>query len=506
MSFAARLAAARAGRADIDDLGELARQALAEGEEEAALPWVRAAAEKARSARLWQWAGLLHRSLDAHRAALDAFGEAASLAPADPGIAHGRARTALEAGIDAVGLFEVAERLGPPNGDILIGLAAARWASGRGEEAEAALDAIVAQVPLWIAGHAQLAQLRALMGRAAEATASFERALTREPSSPLLWRGLLDLHRRGEDYAALAADTDRALAAEVAAPQVADYAAIAAVELGWTDRADHLLGAIADPGMQAGLSVWRARHLLRTGRLGEASSLIGAEIDAGGPRRAAIWPYAALAWRLSADPRHDWLAGDPRLVGQFDLRDQLPPLDLLAAHLRSLHIAGGEYLDQSVRGGTQTDGPLFSRIDPMIQTLRAAVVRAVETYIAALPPPDAGHPLLTLRRDRRPRFAGSWSVRLRGGGYHAGHVHPQGWISSALYVALPPARPGDASDAGWLALGEPQAALGLALPATQIVQPMPGRLVLFPSWLWHGTRPFGEGERLTVAFDVRPPV
>jgi hypothetical protein len=28
--------------------------------------------------------------------------------------------------------------------------------------------------------------------------------------------------------------------------------------------------------------------------------------------------------------------------------------------------------------------------------------------------------------------------------------------------------------------------------------------VLFPSYLWHGTRPFdGPGERITIAFDIR---
>ena len=75
----------------------------------------------------------------------------------------------------------------------------------------------------------------------------------------------------------------------------------------------------------------------------------------------------------------------------------------------------------------------------------------------------------------------------------------------ALYVALPEKRPGDAPEAGWLTLGEPQAALGLDLPPTRMVEPVAGRLVLFPSWMWHGTRPFVEGERLTVAFDVAPP-
>lgn len=504
MNFADQLAAVRAGRVDVGGLGQFASLALDAGEEEAALPWVAAAAKRSRTARLWQWTALLHRALDAHREALDAFGAAARLAPADQGIAHGRARVTMEAGLDAVALFETAGGLGPPNGDILIGLAAARWAAGRGEEAEAALDAIVAEVPLWMQGHVQLAQLRALMGRPVQATTSFERALAQQPDSPALWRGLLDLHLGHEDYASQAIGVQRAAAAGVPSDQVADHAAIAAAELGDVDRADALF-ASAPAAMQAGLNLWRVRHDLRTGRIEPALALIDGEIAAGGARCAAIWPYAALGWRLAGDPRYDWLVGAPELVRAFELSDALPPLDELADHLRSLHIAQGEYRDQSVRGGTQTDGPLFCRIDPMIQALRTAVAGAVETYVAALPPLDPDHPLLGLCRDRRPRFAGSWSVRLRGGGHHANHVHPQGWISSALYIALPPETAKDAPHAGWLALGEPQAALGLDLPPTQMVEPAPGRLILFPSWLWHGTRPFGEGERLTVAFDVAPP-
>lgn len=504
MNFADQLAAARAGRADIDGLSHLASLALDAGKEEAALPWLAAAAEKLGAARLWQWTGLLRRALDAHRDALDAFDTAARLAPADAGIAHGRARIAFEAGLDAVALFEAAARLGPPNGDILIGLAAARWASGRGEEAAAELDAIVAQVPLWTQGHAQLAQLRALMGEPAGAIPSYERALALQPDSLALWRGLLDLHLEHEDYAAQAVAIKRAEAAGVPAAQIADHAAIAVAELGEIDRADALF-ASAPTAMQTGLNLWRIRHLLRTARLELALPLIDDEIGSGGARRAAAWPYAAIAWRLAGDPRHDWLVGAPQLVREFDLRDKLPPLGELAGLLRSLHIANGEYRDQSVRGGTQTDGPLFCRIDPMILALRAAIVGAIEAYAGALPPPDANHPLLALRRDRRVRFAGSWSVRLRGGGYHANHVHPQGWISSALYIALPADGGEAAPHAGWLALGEPQTALGLALPPTQLVHPAPGRLILFPSWLWHGTRPFSAGERLTVAFDVAPP-
>lgn len=505
MNFAARLAAVRSGRADVDEIGGLANLALDEGEEESVLPLVVAAANRSGSARLWQWTGLLHRGLDDHAAALAAFEEAVRLAPGDASIAHGHARVAYEAGLDAVALFETAERSGPPSSDVLIGLAAARWATGRGDEAEAALDSILMQVPMWIAGHVQLAQLRALMGRAEEAYASLERALVQAPKSLPLWRALFNLHLEGENHAELAEGILRAEAAGIPGPEIADYAAICAAECGDGDRADQLFEALLGEAVCQSTRIWFVRHLLRTRRFARVGSLIDAEIEAGGARRGAIWPYADLFWRLTGDRRADWLSGNPALVRAFDLSDRLPPLAQLAEYLRSLHIARGEYLDQSVRGGTQTDGPLFCRVDPMARALRASVTEAVKAYIAALPETDPEHPLLAMRRDRRVRFAGSWSVRLHHGGFHANHVHPQGWISSALYVALPKRQPGDRADAGWFKLGEPQAALGLDMLPTQLVEPVPGRLVLFPSWLWHGTQPFSDGERLTVAFDVAPP-
>jgi uncharacterized protein (TIGR02466 family) len=183
----------------------------------------------------------------------------------------------------------------------------------------------------------------------------------------------------------------------------------------------------------------------------------------------------------------------------------LLPIDELASTLRQLHKARGEYLDQSVRGGTQTDGPLFSRIDPVIRKLRQAIVTAVERHVAQLPAADPRHPTLRHPRDRKIRFSGSWSVRLRSGGRHANHVHPQGWISSALYVALPPKAPGEPEDAGWLALGKPDELLEVELAPWRKIEPKVGHLALFPSCMWHGTIPFNDGERLTVAFDVAPP-
>jgi hypothetical protein len=46
--------------------------------------------------------------------------------------------------------------------------------------------------------------------------------------------------------------------------------------------------------------------------------------------------------------------------------------------------------------------------------------------------------------------------------------------------------------------------LGIALDPFRTVAPEPGWLTLFPSIMWHGTVPIAGGERMTVAFDVKP--
>jgi tetratricopeptide (TPR) repeat protein len=383
----------------------------------------------------------------------------------------------------------------------MLGLIAARTAAGEAGPAIEELDRILDGSPLWIEGHFQLAQLRTLTGDASAAAASLERAIARQPRDPNLWLALCDLHLRREDYGQLRETIARAAAAGIPAATLQVHNAVAAGELGEA-QADELqsdAAATANPH----LMLWRVRHLLRQGRAAEALPLIDRELES--ERRPAIWPYAAAAWRLTGDARSAWLEDQPGLVSVTDIASNLGPIAPLVERLRALHARSGQYLDQSVRGGSQTDGPLLSRIEPEIRRLRSAIVAAVQGYVEQLPPPDPAHPLLGQRRDRRIRFAGSWSVRLRSGGRHSNHVHPQGWISSALYLDLPDIGPAEPSDAGWLLLGEPDAALGLDLPAHSKVEPRVGQLVLFPSWMWHGTRPFAEGERLTVAFDVAPP-
>lgn len=484
---------------DPEALADLASKALAEGTEEQALTRLEEAARTARTdARLWQWTALLHRALDQHDRALASFEEAARLAPDDPSIAHGHARVALEAGLDARALFDRALKL-RPSGDIILGRTAGRYAMGEGDAAATELAAILKSNPLWTQGHRQWAQLIAMLGRPDEATATIDAALKAQPENVALWQTAMEILSSAERHSDAREMADAAIVATRDATSFALPMAAALSDSGEVEMAGQAFARLGEPG-NVSHAIHLARYLVRREEWQRLSLLADRWMQ--GNDAHYFWPYASIAWRKTSDTRWEWLEGDNRLVQTFDIAAELSSIDALGACLRSLHAGSGRFLDQSVRGGTQTDGPLFARLEPEIRDLRRAIVKAVERYRASLPPMDATHPMLRHRRDGPVRFSGSWSVRLEGAGFHSHHVHPQGWISSAFYVSIPEGMEGEE---GWLTLGEPQAELGVQLPPVRRISPRPGQLVLFPSMMWHGTLPFDSGERMTVAFDVAPP-
>jgi tetratricopeptide (TPR) repeat protein len=472
------------------------------GLQEEVLPLLHASAKvHPRHARLRQVLGLMHRALDELDPAIEAFESAAALAPNDALIAHGHARAALEAGRPARALFERALALAPADDGVVLGLVAAIVAEGDWRKAAGVLEARLRERPDWTAGHATLARLRWVVGDRQGYTSTLEQALATRPRDIQLWRELLANLVHAERFEEALAAVERGRAAAGGHILFDANEAICRGEMGELERADRLLKAL-DNLNDPTLAVRHIRVLLRSGRIAEAAAM--AETGLSGPTPNVFWPYLASAWRLLGDERWQWLEGQPGLVEVYDLAPEIGAMDSLAERLRALHTAVGQPLDQSVRGGTQTDGNLFARSEPEIRVLRKAIVEAVRSHIAGLPPPDPRHPQLGCRRTPV-RFSGAWSVRLVGEGHHSSHVHPAGWFSSAFYVALPDECDRGGGDAGWLTLGEPPAELGLDLAPFRQIEPKPGRLALFPSTMWHGTRPFRRGERLTVAFDVAFP-
>jgi tetratricopeptide (TPR) repeat protein len=450
--------------------------------------------------RLWHVLGLLYRAQEDSAEAIKAFGQAAKIAPNDPKVTHGLARVTLEAGQDAIRLFDTAHSVAPSDGSVLMGRAAAQSAMGKTNAAIADLDRMLQQSPAWIEGQDLLANLRWMNGQRDTFVDGYERALAKQPKNTGLWFSLINILTQVEQFREADAVVRRARL-HVADKRALDICeAICASELRDDSRADRLFDAVA-PYAEMPLAVRYVRHMLRTNRPEEAAKC--GEERVGDPDANEMWPYLGIAWRMTGDKRWEWLERDDRLIQTYDIGDRVD-MDALAAHLRTLHVLKADMAGQSVRGGTQTDGPLFARADPEIRMLRAAIVDTVQEHMRSLAPIDPDHPVL--RYAPGPvSFGGSWSVRLAGEGRHTHHIHPRGWCSSALYVSLPPQDEFGEPPAGWLAFGVPPEELALDLPPYKMVEPKVGRLALFPSIMWHGTMPFDYGERLTVAFDVQAP-
>jgi uncharacterized protein (TIGR02466 family) len=102
--------------------------------------------------------------------------------------------------------------------------------------------------------------------------------------------------------------------------------------------------------------------------------------------------------------------------------------------------------------------------------------------------------------DVKPKLDSLWVNLLRGSGQHSGHIHPHSILSGTLYVEVP-------KGSGAIRFEDPRLPLMMAAPPRQdtfvTVEPRPGLLLLWESWLRHEVLPgAGKGERLSISFNL----
>ena len=108
--------------------------------------------------------------------------------------------------------------------------------------------------------------------------------------------------------------------------------------------------------------------------------------------------------------------------------------------------------------------------------------------------------------DTKPKLDSLWVNLLKSGGQHSGHIHPHSIISGTLYVQVP-------AGSGAIRFEDPRLPLMMAAPPRTkdapeelqpfiTIQPRPGLLLMWESWLRHEVLPgTGRGERLSVSFN-----
>ena len=459
------------------------------------------------NARLLALRGVLLKNFDRADEAVAAFDAALGIEPGRA-LTHfhrGVALRVLERNAEAVVAHERARGLGLTGPQLDTAQAAALLEVGEVERAEALYESAFA------AGEAEagaaLARLRREYRDDADPFAHYAAQAQARPADGAAWRRWLGALLEYRDYPALSEASGHAVRHHPDDRAIRAFASYADAVAGDLSRGIEALELLCDAAPDDGaLHLTLAELRMRQGALGEAErhALAATQMN---PRDPGGWAWLGTVWRLTGDPREDWLCDYERLVLVTEVgEDAAAYASQIAAALEPYHVTRRAPGNQSLRAGTQTSGDLFARPDPVLRGFAHEAMRAVEAAVAELPH-DPTHPFLSRPREDL-RFAGSWSVRLTGdGGHHVPHFHSAGWLSSAYYAALPVEMTAAAPDstAGHIQFGSPPAGLGLDLQPRRIVRPESGRLVLFPSYLWHGTLPFpGDGTRLTAAFDVAP--
>jgi tetratricopeptide (TPR) repeat protein len=388
-----------------------------------------------------------------------------------------------------------------------------------------------------------LVRARALqgMGRFDDAERAYRRALQRRPTAEVHADLAQLIWTRSGDGALALRDIDAALGASPGEPSLSRAKAKFLDNIGDRDGAYRTIAAAlarpgSDPSLHADaalLAGWtdgaaalahaRKAAAALPGRGDVMAALCQAHLAAGEPEPALAiaqalrqhWPrdqfmltLIGMAWRMMGDPRYRALYDYGRLVRSQSL--ETPPgwsslasyMDDLRASLGALHRLRAHPIGQSLRNGVQTPQDLSRNEDPAIQSFFLAIRGPIEAYLDGV-----GQDGEALGRPYAPgdgyRVDKAWSVLLRPDGFHIDHIHPRGWISSACYIDLPAAV--EREPEGWLKFGEPGLPTRPHLPAEHFVKPTLGHIVLFPSYMWHGTVAFSGAEpRMSAALDVIP--
>src|SRR6185312_13771411 len=415
--------------------------------------------------------------------------------------------TALERFGEAETTLKTALALRPNSREALFALGNMLERTARANEAIEAYGRAIGIAPDFVEAHRRLNALAWEMGRSDLNLKSYAVARSRIGETPDLLLAEADqLLRQGQ---AKAAEPLLRRAHDIAPMRhdISNFLSRALISQRRFDEGIELLDAVvkADAG---GIDNYRvlASALLQNRQPRDAAQMLERAL-ALAPHDQANLAFLTLAWRELGDSRLAALADISKFVRVYDLPPPSGFNDVasfnraLGEDLVALHTRNTAPLDQTLRGGSQTPGYLFDNHSKALDGVREKILEAVGDYVRALPD-DPTHPIGGRKADDYD-LIGAWSCRLRSSGFHTNHFHPQGWISSAYYVSLPGAV--DDGEQGWLKFGESNIALSERDRPERLVKPAVGKLVLFPSYFWHGTVPFvSEEMRLTVAFDVVP--
>jgi uncharacterized protein (TIGR02466 family) len=186
--------------------------------------------------------------------------------------------------------------------------------------------------------------------------------------------------------------------------------------------------------------------------------------------------------------------------------------DLLKNLLNDINTAEiAERKQGRLTNGQQSAGNLFKRPEASFRALGELIKQEFLNYKRQFANANCE---LILSFPNELEFTSSWYVKMQQGGHLSAHIHEIGWLSGAVYLAMPTPKAGSNEGAfeygthgdDYPMLNIPgQPPKTLADFPTAHIMPNVGDIVLFPSSLFHRTIPFSANEsRICIAFDLKP--
>jgi uncharacterized protein (TIGR02466 family) len=177
-----------------------------------------------------------------------------------------------------------------------------------------------------------------------------------------------------------------------------------------------------------------------------------------------------------------------------------PLLKALLDDINNTEIA--ERVQGMLHNGKQSAGNLFKRPEASFRTLGELVKQQFLQYREKFAGADC-ELIQSFPKDLE--FTSSWYVKMRKGGHLDSHIHEIGWISGAVYLAMPKNKQSPEEGAfEYGTHGDSYPQKHGNFPVDKVV-PEVGDIVLFPSSLFHRTIPFSsDEERICIAFDLKP--
>lgn len=184
---------------------------------------------------------------------------------------------------------------------------------------------------------------------------------------------------------------------------------------------------------------------------------------------------------------------------------QWPSSDAFNTELTSVihaNRASSEGMKRSNAGGWHSDLDLMTWPSPAVKTLQDRIYAMTKTITQATMQAAGGRAF-----DFK---ISAWANINTHGSYNRVHNHPNSTWSGVYYIAK-----GEPDEENWpengkLELVDPRVGIdmihldGTFMGGRTLIDPQPGLMIMFPSWLQHFVHPFyGDGERISLAFNIQ---